>query len=189
MLKNIISFGLQLICIGVILLNTFAAPAFSENIPAKGYVFPNLTLTSPASEQERTYLGIGNADTFTIDQVKSSIMLIEVVGVYCPQCHIQFPRNNKLFKMIQQNEKLGAAVKMFAIAAGATPMETAYLKKQANIQYPVIEDPRYENHKMLGEPKTPFTMIVRNNGLIEYTHFGTFADTGKLFSMIKQYVK
>lgn len=174
--------------IGILLIFGFAVPAFSEPLPSKGSVLPDLQLTSPVSEADRAYLGIGNAESFTLDQVKGRIFVIEVVGVYCPQCHTQFPRNNKLFKMIAQNENMRESVKMFAIAAGATSMEAEFLVKQAKIPYPVLEDPKFENHKLLGEPKTPFTMIVRNNGVVEYVHLGTF-DIDEFFSSLKQLVR
>jgi len=173
----------------MVLIAGWTTPVLSESIPSKGSVFPDSELISPAVEKDRKYLGIGDLDTFLIEQVDGQLLFIEVVGVYCPVCHSQFPRNKKLYSMIRKDAKLNASVKMFAVAAGATQMEAAFLSKQAGIPYPVIQDPKFEIHKALGEPKTPFTMLVRKDGYVEYAHFGAFEDIPAFFNEIKKMVR
>jgi len=144
-----------------------------------------MQLISPETEKERIYLGI-EGEQFSIDQLDTKILLIEIVGVYCPQCHIQAPRFNKLFYRIKKNKALNQKVKMLAIAAGANPMEVAYLKKESRTPFPVVEDPKFEIPKLLGEPRTPFTMLVAGDREVLYTHLGIIEDIDKFFRQIKK---
>ena len=115
--------------------------------------------------------------------------MVEIVGVYCPQCHIQFPRFNALYHRIMKQPELKEKVKVFAVAVGANPTEIAYLKKEFRIPYPVLQDPKFAIHKLLGEPRTPFTMLVARNKEVLFAHMGTMEDMDKLFLKIKSLVK
>jgi hypothetical protein len=164
-------------------------PAFSRSLPSEGSVLPEFRLEAPASQNEREYLGIGPDPSFAVDQVKGRLLMIEIVGVYCPLCHIQLPRFNNLYHRMVKDPQLREEVKVFAIAVGANPTEIAYLKKEFRIPYPVIQDPQFVVHKLLGEPRTPFTMLVARDGKVMFTHLGTMEDMDKLFLKIKSLVK
>jgi len=172
-----------------LVLGVQLVPALSASTPAPGSHLPELQLETPSSEKERTYLGIGTSKTFSIDQLDCQLALIEIVGVYCPQCHIQMPFFNKLFYRIKRDANINEKAKMLAVAVGANPMEQAYFKKKYNIPYPVIKDPNFEIHKLLGEPRTPFIMLVSRDKEILFAHLGIIRDIDTFFLKIKEFLK
>jgi len=164
-------------------------PALSGGLPAPGTYLIAFQLETPSSEKERTYLGIGAAEDFSIDQLNCELIMIEIVGVYCPQCHIQMPLFNKLFYRIKRDADINEKTKMLAVAVGANPIELAYFKKKYNIPYPVIKDPNFEIHKLLGEPRTPFIMLVSRDKEILFAHLGIIRDIDTFFLKIKEFLK
>ena len=159
------------------------------DIPAAGSLLPDIQLQGPASEKERNYLGIGDADTFPLERIQCQLMLIEIVGVYCPQCHRLAPHFNRLFHRIRKDPTLGSRMKMFSVAAGANPTEVAYMKKEFRIPFPVLVDPEFQAHKLLGEPRTPFTLLVRKDRTVLSAHTGPIEDFDRFFLQIKRFAR
>jgi len=162
------------------------SPAFSGTLPEKGSVLPEFSMTAPEAEEERVYLGIGNDPEFTFDKIKAEVVILEIVGVYCPICHKQFPKMTQFFTRLEKDKDLSGKVRIISISAGNTAKEVAYLKKQFKLNYPVIMDPKFDIHKALGEPKTPFTMVVTKDRKVVYTHLGMITDFDKFFSLIRE---
>ncbi|MCU0579689.1 MAG: redoxin domain-containing protein, partial [Desulfobacterota bacterium] len=123
-------------------------------LPAAGGTLPKLSLETPPDEPDKKYLGLGRGGRFSLQQVDGHLLLLEIIGVYCPQCHKQAPGFNRLFQRIQKDPRLKAKVKFLAVAAGGTATEIAYLRREFSIPFPVISDARFEIHKQLGEPRT-----------------------------------
>jgi hypothetical protein len=167
----------------------FPAVSASQGVPQKGEKLPAFILKTPAAEKDQHYLGIGPSPTFSFEDINTKLVMIETVGVYCPQCHIQLPKINNMFRIIAKDPALKEQFKIMAIAVGANPTEVAYLKKQLKIAYPVITDPQFEVHKVLGEPRTPFNMIVRHDRKILFTHLGSLTNTDTLLNQIRSFAK
>ncbi|MEE8479643.1 MAG: TlpA disulfide reductase family protein [Desulfobacterales bacterium] len=163
--------------------------AFSESIPEANSYLPEFQLEAPLLERERIYLGIGSEKLFSIDQLNCELVLIKIVGVYCPKCHIQMPYFNKLFYRIKKVPGIYQKTKMLAIAVGANPLEVEYFKKEHRIPYPVIKDPKFEIHKLLGEPRTPFIMLVTREKRVIFAHLGIIKEIDKLFLKIRKLVQ
>jgi hypothetical protein len=162
---------------------------FSGDIPAAGSTLPKFQLQAPESDKDREYLGIGNVETFAISQINCLLVLIEIVGVYCPQCHVQAPLFNKLFYRIKKNSDVYKKTKMIAVAAGANPMEATYLRKEFRLPFPVITDPKFQIHKVLREPRTPFTMLVTKEEKVVFAHLGVIKDIDKFLRQIKKFIR
>ncbi|QLA16498.1 peroxiredoxin family protein [Desulfolutivibrio sulfoxidireducens] len=153
--------------------------------PREGDVLPDFTLVSPESPEDRTALGLSDAATFKLGDVDASCLLFEVIGVYCPECHKQAPLFGKLHARLAKDQNLSGRVKMLAMAAGATTKELEYLLKRGEYPFCVVNDPEYVAHKALGEPKTPFTMIVDRQGRVLFVHLGVITDMGGFFRTIE----
>lgn len=174
----------------VFILGTFfPTPAWDGNLPTFGSTLPSLLLESPASREESQYLGIKNGEKFSLAQVNSRFVLIEVIGVYCPVCYTQAPLFNQLFRRIQKDVTLAKKVKLLAVAVGATPMEVSYLKQEQKISFPILKDPVFTIHKQLGEPKTPLTMLVNIEGKVFFVHQGAVGDFESLWLQIKKSIQ
>ena len=157
--------------------------------PSKGTAFPEIELIPPTSTDEINYLGISKVNNFSISEIKGKALIVEIVGVYCPQCHIQLPLFRKLFHRVKKNPKLFESTKFLAIAVGANSNEVEYLKKQFQIPYPVIVDPEFAAHRKLGEPRTPYTMLLSEEKKVAYVHVGVMKDLDLMYKKISQLIR
>lgn len=162
------------------------APAFCANLPKKGETLPPLELQAPSSAKEQSYLGI-RGQTFRIGDISCRLLLLEVIGVYCPGCYRQAPLFNTLFSRIEKG-KLKGQVKMLAVAAGGSVTEIQYLNEQGPYSFPVVPDPSFLAHKLLGEPRTPFTMLVDPQGKVLHTHMGVVEDIDAFLKLVNTLV-
>jgi peroxiredoxin len=162
----------------------FSVNAYAAEPPKAGDVLAAFEMPPPADAAEAEYLGVSQGKSFSFKDVGAPFLLIEVIGVYCPICFKQAPLMDKLFKKIQADPGLSQKVRMLGLATGATPQELAYLKKQKLYAFPVVNDPDYAAHKSIGEPKTPFTMLVDKNGKVLLTHLGLIDDLNAFFREI-----
>jgi hypothetical protein len=112
----------------------------------------------------------------------------EVIGVYCPQCYRQSPLFNTMFNRIEKG-KLKGQVKMLALAAGGNVNEIQYLYEQVQYSFPIVPDPRFDVHKLLGEPRTPFTLLVDPQGKVLHTHMGIIEDIDAFLKLITDLVR
>lgn len=147
---------------------------------------PLFTLQTPPSDKDRAYLGI-TGQTFRLSDVRCRLLLFEVIGVYCPQCYRQAPLFNTLFSRIEKG-KLQGRVKMLALASGGTVQEIQYLNSQGQYSFPVVPDPSFDVHKLLGEPRTPFTILVDTQGKVLHTHKGVVEDIDTFLKLITELV-
>jgi hypothetical protein len=158
------------------------ASAFAAESIREGSRFPEVMLPAPEDIQEREYLGVKESGFF-VQEVNAELLLLEIIGVYCPQCHRQAPLFNRLASRLLRNPATSGRVKLVALASGATPREMEYLKKEFKAPFPLIYEQDFSIHKQLGEPKTPFTILLRGADVV-YTHLGVIEDMDELFIRI-----
>jgi len=185
-MKKIISNKLSVILIAFVCILSDAVSG--GDIPSEGKNLPDMRIQSPVSQKDKDYLGIGNNPAFGIEEIKARVVIVEIVGVYCPKCHIQNPKFNQLFNRIEKNKKLRDQVKILAVAAGGTAMEVEYWIKQYQAAFPVFADPKYELHKLLGEPRTPYTMVITEGKKVAFAHLGAIEDIDSFFLRIQNLV-
>lgn len=162
-------------------------PALCAEIPQKGGTLPSFKLPSPASESDRTYLGL-KAPDFTLKEIEGQLLIVEIIGVYCPFCYEQAPLFSKLYARLNR-KNLSGKVKMLAIAAGGTTQEAEYLRKNGSYEFPVVQDESFAVHKLLGEPRTPYTFLVSRDGKVLYAHPNILEDIDGFLQMIEEQLK
>jgi peroxiredoxin len=163
------------------------SPISAFGLPERGVVLPAFYLPSPAIEEDKAYLGVQEPH-FRLVELKSRLVLVEIIGVYCPLCHQQAPRFNKLFALLNRRG-LGSQVKMLAIAAGGTSMEAEFLRQEGLYNYPVVTDESFAVHELLGNPKTPFTILVNGEGKVLFTHQGVIEEPDALYQEISKHLR
>jgi len=157
--------------------------------PKKGETVPDMTLPSPVMKKEIAYLGIGGKNKFSIQDLDAELIVLEILGVYCPLCHKQRPHINRLFHRVNKSSDLSDKIKFLGIATGATAMEVAFYVKQSKVPYPIVLDDKYALHKILGEPRTPYTMVVNKKGEVLFTNLGIIKDMNKFFATLKDLLR
>lgn len=172
------------ICISAaLLLLLLAGAAAAGDLPQAGDHFPALEFPAPADARAATVLGVPPGKPFAVQDVRAELVLVEVIGVYCAFCVEQLPSFNRLHARLVK-AGLSGRIKMLALAAGGTPQETQLLGKE--YAYPVLPDESYALHRILGEPKTPFTLLVDRQGVIRFVHLGVLRDLDGLYALMKQ---
>jgi hypothetical protein len=157
----------------------------SAAAPREGSQMPSMRLNAPASQKACDYLGIATQKPFQLADVNSAIVMVEILGVYCPQCHRQRPHINRLYHRIQKDAAMSQKIKFVGIAVGASPMEVAYLVKESQVPYPIIADGNFDVHKRLGEPRTPFNIVTTREGKVLWTHLGIIEDMNAFYATLK----
>jgi len=169
------------------LLLCFPMPAFPEGPPEKGATLPSFQLPAPLLETDVNYLGLKES-TFQLRDVNCQVLVLEIIGVYCPRCYQQAPLFNQLFARLNR-KSMGDKVKMLAIAAGGTTNEIEHLRKTGSYEFPVVNDEPYTVHKLMGEPRTPFTLLVDREGKVLFAHLGIIEDVDNFYQQIMELVK
>jgi len=161
-----------------------SVPASGGEIPKKGDSLAAIKLQSPAAEKERVYLGI-TKPSFRLPDIRTKLLFLEIIGVYCPACYRQAPIFNNLYNRIEKSSLKGK-VKMLALAAGGNQTEIQYLNEQKQYSFPIVPDPSFEVHKLLGEPRTPFTLLLSQEGKVLYTHMGVIENLDAFWETITE---
>jgi len=176
-----------ILAIGILAAPTFSGQGWCAELPQKGDTLAAFQVQPPASDKARHYLGIGNK-AFALTDIPCRLLLLEVIGVYCQQCYRQAPMFNTLFNRIEKG-RLKGQVKMLALAAGGNETEINYLYEQVQYRFPVVADPEFGIHKLLGEPRTPFTLLIDPKGKVLYTHMGVVEDIEAFYKLINDLVR
>jgi peroxiredoxin len=138
--------------------------------------FPDLTFTQALSKEEQAYLGIPQKKSFSFKEIRGNLILTEFISTYCASCQRQAPIFNELYSSIEKDRRLRGKVKMIGVAAGNNLHEVEIYRKQYNIPYPILSDPKFDAHTAAGSPRTPFTIWIRKDaqgkGIVLSTHLG-----------------
>jgi thiol-disulfide isomerase/thioredoxin len=149
---------LPILCIG---LTTSASS--SSLPPLKNEVLQKVTLPIPKNPEEKNYLGLSGAGTFKIQQIKAKVVFIEIFSMYCPYCQGDAPKINELYQRIENDPDLKTKIKMIGIGAGNSLFEVEVFKKKYQVPFPLFPDKDFVIHKVCGEPRTPYFIIVKLN--------------------------
>lgn len=166
----------------VLLVVLGAGPAVADPLGV-GKSVAGIRFAPPTLAQDAATLGVRPGGTFTVKDLGAELVLVEVIGIYCPQCHKQAPGYNSLFGRLAKGKTKGR-VAMVAVAAGGSDAEVAQAR-EAMYRFPVVPDPDYKVHKALGEPLTPYTILCRGDGTIVWAHLGVVEDIDGLFARIR----
>ncbi|UCE56402.1 MAG: redoxin domain-containing protein [Desulfobacterales bacterium] len=156
-----------------------------------GDIFPETPLKTPIHPKERKYLGLSKGNTFTLKEIKSDLVLVEIISVYCPSCQRQAPAYNELFDLIENDPDTRGRIKIIGIAAGNGDLEVKGFKEKYKVRFPIIPDPQFEMHRDIGSSLTPFSIYVRQDpsdqiGIVAETHLGPNRDYQRVFKKLGQ---
>jgi peroxiredoxin len=159
-----------------IILAAISVIAFAAGQPVVGSALPDFTLSAKNSA-EKNYLGVGS-DPFRISNIKANLVVIEIYSMYCPYCQREAPNMNLLFNKIESDPALKGRIKIIGIGAGNSQMEVDTYRNRFKVPFPLFPDKEYEIHDLLGQPRTPFFIVVKQQPggkekVIE-THLGAY---------------
>lgn len=159
------------------------------NPPQVGGVFPEMELLKPDNPAELKYLGLSGSGTFKINQIKADVVIIEIFSMYCPYCQAEAPAINQLYGLIEKNQTYKNKIKIIGIGINNSLFETNIFKKKYKVEFPLIPDGDFKLHKIIGEVRTPYFIVVKIKGgkkEVVYSRQGALGDNK---SFLEQIVK
>ncbi len=175
----------------VLCLFLLPGPVRAETKPiAQGARFPDLTFIALLDKEERSYLGLSRKANFSLKDMKGTLFLIEVFSTYCTSCPKDVPVLNEVYSIFNKDPGLVGRVKVIGIAAGNNDKEVESFKKEYKVSYPILTDPHFRAHKSLGNPRVPYTIMVRKNKkeIVVYAHQGVLDSADEVISNVRGFL-
>ena len=158
-------------------------PSISEGKP-----LPSFKMDMTLSPEMIKYLGLEAAPDFTLGQIHSKLVVIEVLSALCEECHKNAPRVNKLYNIISNDPDLNSNVKMLGIAVGNDAKMVAAYKNTFKVKFPIVVDPKEDINKLLGDPATPTIIVADSKGMVLFIHSGLIDDMDMMLDVIRTFV-
>ena len=160
------------ILVGFFFLLTDEFVTFAASPPSRDRMLPEVSLPTPESLDEKSYLGISGYGHFKIPQIKAQVIVIEIFSMYCPYCQKDAPGVNEVYRRIENNPNLKDKIKMIGIGAGNSLYEVEVFKRTNQVPFPLFSDKDFAIHKAYGEVRTPYYIVVRinNDGTHQIVH-------------------
>ena len=162
--------------------------------PSVGGELPDFELTIPADVNDMAYLNLPGGmlafgrGAFKVPQIKAPVVILQVFSMYCPHCQDDAPNVNALYKLIDNNPATKGKVKIIGIGAGNNPYEVGLFKKHYQIPFPLFTDADFSIHKKLGEVRTPYFIVIRNqpdgSHKVVYSHLASFGDPNQFLNNV-----
>jgi peroxiredoxin len=172
----------------VLFVFCFAPVILWAQAPSQGESFPDISLPSPETEAEKSYLGLSSAGPFLLSHIKTDVLIIEIFNMYCPYCQREAPRVNELYRMILKSPELGEKIKIIGIGAGNTDYEVNIFRKEYDIRFPLFSDELFSLHKTSGGVRTPYFFVLKFNksgsNTVLYSRVGSIKNPEEFLDLI-----
>jgi peroxiredoxin len=155
-------------------------------ILSPGMKLPAFRLSSPTSVDALHYLGLTKAESFSLSQVPSKLVLVEILSVFCQYCQKQTPAMNRIYQYTQEDPTLAKNIKMIGIVAIGDQKAVEAFKTAYRVKFPLIPDPKMEIFGKLQSPPIPLLLLVNRQGDILLTHSGYLNDADDFFGKMKK---
>lgn len=159
-----------------------AGPLISE-----GTTLPSFKMDKTLSPEMQQYLGLDAGLDFTLKQIRSKLVVIEVLSALCQECHKNAPRVNKLYNIISSDSELNTNVKMLGIAVGNDTRLVDVYVKTYKVKFPIVADPEEDINKLLGNMATPSIIVADSNGMVLYMHEGLIDDMDMILDVLRTF--
>jgi len=154
--------------------------ALAQKTPQAGDPWPHVMLPKPEASAHLNYLGLSGSGSFQIQQIQADAVIIQIFSMYCPYCQADAPNVNRLYRLLVQDAQLKDRIKLIGIGAGNTPFEVNTYRRKYQVEFPLIPDPEFQVHRLIGEVRTPYFFVVKRSGLkkphVVYSKLGAHAD-------------
>jgi len=156
--------------------------------PVKGGELPVINLPIPKNPNEKFYLGLHGDGFFKIQQIKAKALLIKIFNIYCPTCQSTAAAMTELYHEIERNADLKSKLKLIGVGAGNSPSEVEVFKQTHHVAFPIFPDEDFKIHKVLGEVRIPFFIVIKMNGdgsnEIIHTHLGALTEVQSILNLM-----
>ncbi|MGA1867891.1 MAG: hypothetical protein ACMUJM_05015 [bacterium] len=153
-INGLIVMGILIMCC----LYFYAGNAYG--VIEAGNRFPAMSFDLRLHTMASDYFGIKKPKEIDISEINTTVLIVEVLSVYCVSCMTQTAYDRELFSMIQTNQKTTGKVKMVGIAAGNNLREVNSFIEEFSVPYPVFPDYKFAHYNLVGQVRTPFKIFL-----------------------------
>jgi peroxiredoxin len=126
-----------------------------------GQTAPNFAFSAPVSAPDAAALGLKpDAKALHLNDVQVQAVVIVVFSMYCTYCQGEAPELAALNRLIKE-KGLSDKLKLIGLGAGNSAYEVDVFRKKYSLDFPLLSDPDYIAHKVLGEVGTPYYYILK----------------------------
>jgi thiol-disulfide isomerase/thioredoxin len=140
--------------------------------------WPAISLPLPSDPILRHYLGVRQGDSFTVDDMASDVVVVEIFNMYCPFCQREAPHVNELFALVDGRENLNRRLKIIGIGVGNSDYEVDFYRRSYSVRFPLFADKDFKIHEMVGKIRTPCFFILKRDAdrrfRVAFIHSGGF---------------
>ena len=131
----------------------------SEN----GSLLPEFTMPVPEESNYRVYLGLNeSADkTFSVYDIDTDILMIELFSMYCPFCQEEAPAVNELYELAEKLPETGPQFKIIGLGANNSSFEVNHFRATFDIAFPLFSDKDMALYKLLKGAGTPGFIVAK----------------------------
>ncbi len=113
-------------------------------------------------EKSAEKLGLPGKKHFSLQDLNTEIIVIELFSMYCPHCQREAPKVNKLYQRLQDSKGLAGRTLFMGIGVGNTPYEVKIFGKKYSVGFPLIADPELKVEAALKkQTRTPTFIVLR----------------------------
>jgi len=156
---------------------------------SQGTKLPSIRLSSPSSADSLHYLGLTSAEPFTLSQIPSKFILVEILSVFCHHCNKQAPAINRIYQYIQEDKNLAKNIKMLGIIVVGDQKAVDAFKTAYRVKFPLIPDPKMQIFAELQNPSVPVLLFANRQGDILLSHSGYLGDADVFFGKMRKIVE
>lgn len=154
----------------------------------RGTRLPKIIFRNAVSNETKAYLGVSRVKDFSLRDIGGSLYVIEVFSTYCISCPKNVPILNEVYRTLDRDAITSKKVKIFGIAIGNTEREIEHYIAAHQVVYPILSDPDFSIHRVLGNPRVPYTMFVRKTSrgpVLLDTHQGVLDSAESVFKKVR----
>jgi thiol-disulfide isomerase/thioredoxin len=141
-------------------------------------LWPAVSLELPSDPDLRRYLGVMEGDTFTVDDMASEVVVVEIFNMYCPFCQREAPHVNELFTLVDGRDDLNRKLKIIGIGVGNSNFEVDFYRRSYSVRFPLFADKDFAIYEKVGKVRTPCFFILKRDAhrrfRVAFVHSGGF---------------
>ncbi len=152
-----------------------------------GYQAGNSKFGKVMSEADQRYLGLKNSGPFTLKDIQSAYVCIEILNANCPHCMEQAAAMNRLYRLVAGSD-LKERLKFIAVVSNSEAAMARW-RKAYKVPFALVADPEWEIAGDYNITGTPTTVVVDKRGKVLVWHDGVFSDAAAVFKQLKAKLK
>ncbi len=119
------------------------------------------TLPMPPDTADRTYLGLPDAETFVLADIKTPVIIAEFFSYYCNLCRKEAGLVNELYSLIAGDTSLNKKIKMVGIGIGNSLKDVSAFRKKYTVAFPLVPDKKVAVMKSMNVKSTPTFLVLK----------------------------